>query len=75
MQPHDPMCRMATEASGVFCDCALIKAVVRRERAFIAADLHEQAAVANFAVRGKHPKVQMETHAAALRWAASRVER
>lgn len=35
MTKHDPMCRMATGASEVFCDCSLIWRVESRERARI----------------------------------------
>ena len=31
MSDHDPLCRMATGASEVFCDCTLIRAVEERE--------------------------------------------
>lgn len=48
--------------------------IERRVRKEIADDLRKQAETANFSAQGKHPKIQMQTHAAALRWAAIRVE-
>lgn len=74
MSSHSPLCSPASlygdGAEDEFCHCELV-ALVRKE---IADDLRQQAETANFSVRGKHPKIQMETHAAALRWAAKRVE-
>jgi hypothetical protein len=74
MFDHHPMCPQEPHSGHDDCQCDLLRDAEAHLRRQIATDLREQAVVANFAVRGRHPKVQIETHAAALRWAAARIE-
>lgn len=74
-ETHDPLCatnRLKKVVS--FCDCEWVSFIRREVHKEIATDLREQAETANFSARGRHPKIKAETHAAALRWAATRVE-
>lgn len=71
--PETPLCP-ETPWNDRDCQCELIAAVEKRLRALIADDLREQAEVSRASVSGRHPSIQTGTHAAALRWAATRVE-